>query len=48
MQRQLGVDSPDFAYSFEDMVHHEGAWIPVSGFIQPKIEPEFGLSLSPD
>jgi 2-keto-4-pentenoate hydratase len=45
MQAQLGVDSPDFGYFFEDMVHHEGANIPVSGFIQPKVEPEFGFVL---
>ncbi|MEZ2389127.1 2-keto-4-pentenoate hydratase [bacterium RCC_150] len=45
MQQQLGVDSPDFGYFFEDMVHHEGARIPVSRFIQPKVEPEFGFVL---
>lgn len=45
MQAQLGVDSPDFGYFFEDMVHHEGASIPVSAFIQPKVEPEFGFVL---
>jgi 2-keto-4-pentenoate hydratase len=46
MQRQLGVDSPDFGFFFEDMVHHEGARIPVSRFIQPKVEPEFGFILN--
>ncbi|MFK4296625.1 2-keto-4-pentenoate hydratase [Arthrobacter sp. GAS37] len=45
MQQQLGVDSPDFGYFFEDMVHHDGARIPVSQFIQPKVEPEFGFVL---
>jgi 2-keto-4-pentenoate hydratase len=45
IQRQLGVDSPDFGYFFTDMVHHDGARIPVSGFIQPKVEPEFGFVL---
>ncbi len=45
MQAQLGVDSPDFGYFFEDMVHHEGAYIPASAFIQPKVEPEFGFVL---
>lgn len=45
MQRQLGVDSPDFGFFFEDMVHHDGAKIPVSGFIQPKVEPELGFVL---
>lgn len=45
MQEQLGVDSPDFGFFFEDMVHHDGAHIAVSSFIQPKVEPEFGFVL---
>jgi 2-keto-4-pentenoate hydratase len=45
MQRQLGVDSPDFGFFFEDMVHHDDARIPASQFIQPKVEPEFGFVL---
>lgn len=45
MQRQLGVDSPDFGFFFEDMVHHDGDSVPASGFIQPKVEPEFGFVL---
>ncbi|WP_426989675.1 2-keto-4-pentenoate hydratase [Pseudarthrobacter sp. Y6] len=45
MQQQLGVDSPDFGFFFEDMVHYDGARIAASGFIQPKVEPEFGFVL---
>lgn len=45
MQQQLGVDSPDFGFFFDDMVHYDGAMIPASGFIQPKVEPEFGFVL---
>jgi 2-keto-4-pentenoate hydratase len=45
MQAQLGVDSPDFGFFFEDMVHHDGARIPASAFISPKVEPEFGFVL---
>ncbi len=45
MQQQLGVDSPDFGFFFEDMVHHDQADVPVSGYIQPKVEPEFGFVL---
>ncbi|WP_427132303.1 2-keto-4-pentenoate hydratase [Pseudarthrobacter sp. S9] len=45
MQKQLGVDSPDFGFFFEDMVHHDGADISASNFIQPKVEPEFGFVL---
>jgi 2-keto-4-pentenoate hydratase len=45
MQQQLGVDSPDFGFFFEDMVHYDDAVIPASGFISPKVEPEFGFML---
>lgn len=45
MQRQLGVDSPDFGFFFEDMVHYDGDSVPASKFIQPKVEPEFGFVL---
>lgn len=45
MQRQLGVDSPDFGFFFEDMVHHDEARIPANHFIQPKVEPELGFVL---
>lgn len=46
IQAQLGVDSPDFGFFFEDMVHHEDAHIQASSFIDPKVEPEFGFVLS--
>ena len=45
MQKQLGVDSPDFGFFFEDMVHYDDAVIPASAFISPKVEPEFGFIL---
>jgi 2-keto-4-pentenoate hydratase len=45
MQRQLGVDSPDFGFFFEDMVHGDGDSVSASAFIQPKVEPEFGFVL---
>lgn len=45
MQAQLGVDSPDFGFFFEDMVHHEEARIRAGSFIAPKVEPEFGFVL---
>ncbi|MGA7205791.1 MAG: fumarylacetoacetate hydrolase family protein [Specibacter sp.] len=45
MQRQLGVDSPDFGYFFSDMVYTDNAQIPASAFISPKVEPEFGFVL---
>jgi 2-keto-4-pentenoate hydratase len=40
MQRMIGMDSPDFAPVFESTVYGDGAEIPVSAFIQPKIEAE--------
>jgi 2-keto-4-pentenoate hydratase len=48
MQKQLGVDSPDFGFFFEDMLHHDDDVIPASSFISPKIEPEFGFVLNKD
>lgn len=45
MQAQLGVDSPDFGFFFEDMVHHDGANLPAGAFLAPKVEPEFGFVL---
>ncbi|WP_104044341.1 2-keto-4-pentenoate hydratase [Arthrobacter sp. ZGTC412] len=45
MQKQLGVGSPDFGFFFQDMVYGDGANIPASAFIQPKVEPEFGFVL---
>lgn len=45
MQKQLGVDSPDFGFFFADMIHHEDAQIPTDSFISPKVEPEFGFVL---
>ena len=45
MQQQLGVDSPDFGFFFEDMVHNEGARLAAGAFVSPKVEPEFGFVL---
>lgn len=46
MQQQLGVDSPDFGFFMEDMVHHEDADLHADAFISPKVEPEFGFVLN--
>ncbi|WP_166877797.1 2-keto-4-pentenoate hydratase [Salinibacterium sp. ZJ450] len=48
MQKQLGVDSPDFGYFFDDMVYGDGAAIPVARFIAPKVEPEYAFVLAHD
>ncbi len=45
MQKQLGVDDPDFGYFFKDMVYGPEAEIAADQFIAPKVEPEFGFFL---
>lgn len=40
MQRQLGVDQPDYGHITDDMVHLEHLPIDVHAYIQPKVEPE--------
>ncbi|QGU06828.1 2-keto-4-pentenoate hydratase [Corynebacterium occultum] len=48
MQRQLGVDSPDFGFFTDDLVYHQGANIKVDQFIAPKVEPELAFILAHD
>ncbi len=48
MQRQLGVDSPDFGFFTEDLVFEDGAEIGISRFIAPKVEPELAFVLRSD
>lgn len=48
MQRQLGVDSPDFGFFTDDMVYRDTDPIPTARFIAPKVEPELGFRLSRD
>lgn len=48
MQKQLGVDSPDFGFFTEDLVFHDGDEINVSGFIAPRVEPELAFVLGKD
>ena len=45
MQRLLGVDQPDYGHLLDDFFYLEHAPIPISRFIQPRVEPEVAFVL---
>ena len=45
MQRQLGVDQPDFGHLLDAMFLPEGAAADIGRFLQPKAEPEIAFVL---
>jgi 2-keto-4-pentenoate hydratase len=46
MQRQLGVDEPDFGHLLDGMFHLQSAPIPAGRYLQPRIEPEIAFVLA--
>ncbi|MFC6173439.1 2-keto-4-pentenoate hydratase [Subtercola frigoramans] len=48
MQRQLGVDQPDFGYLVDGMYHQPGSVVSIGSFIAPRIEPEIAFVLGAD
>jgi len=48
VQKQLGVDQPDFGVLFEDMEVLSGSHIPADRLIQPKAEAEVAMVLGKD
>jgi 2-keto-4-pentenoate hydratase len=45
MQRQMGVDQPDYGHLLDDMFHVEHQPISTAAYLQPRVEPEVAFVL---
>lgn len=48
MQRQLGVDQPDYGQLLDTMIFGDGETLDPGAFLQPKVEPEIAFVLGRD
>ena len=48
VQRQIGVDRPDFGVLFDDMRYPTGSRVPYARLLQPKVEAEVAFELAGD